>query len=115
MASIGRRAPVGSLFDVDRPPPHCAIDAGCGDDPASVTDARPHRPDTSVPDGALDPSIPRPTPSRVPRSLPRALLVEALVRSGDAAGARARAATLEQRAPQSPQSARVRALLRDAP
>ena len=44
-----------------------------------------------------------------------ALLIEALVRSGDAAGARTRASSLEQRAPQSPQSARVRALLRDAP
>ena len=44
-----------------------------------------------------------------------ALLVEALVRSGDVPGARTRAAMLEQRAPQSPQSARVRALLRDAP
>jgi hypothetical protein len=44
-----------------------------------------------------------------------ALLVEALVRSGAVADARARAAMLEQRAPQSPQSARVRALLRDAP
>lgn len=44
-----------------------------------------------------------------------ALLVEALARAGRWDEARARAEELERRAPQSPQSARVRAFLRSAP